>query len=208
MNDSSLADVERPGFARQLLLQFASGTTNFPLDRTTFFISGSSPSYAALSDKLINAFSTSDARRTDWIGRVTSSTGETYYFSNKYSSPVQQAEYSTVLRLAEQYLIRAEARAMLDNISGAYDDINVIRKRAGLGELQIADKTSALAAIASERQLELFTEWGHRWLDLKRTGRLDAELSPLKPEWKPEAALYPIPEEQILNSPISQNAGY
>jgi hypothetical protein len=69
-----------------------------------------------------------------------------------------------VLRLAEQYLIRAEARAHQGNLTGAKDDLDKIRNRAGLEGIPITNTQAMLDAIAHERQVELFTEWGHRWL--------------------------------------------
>jgi hypothetical protein len=118
-------------------------------------------------------------------------------------------DHSTVLRLAEQYLIRAEARTQQNNIAGAQADVNVIRHRAGLGDTPANDKESLLTAIDQERKHELFNEWGHRWLDLKRTGRADAVLSAIKPQWKPTAVLFPIPESEIINNPaLKQNPGY
>jgi starch-binding outer membrane protein, SusD/RagB family len=125
---------------------------------------------------------------------------------------VQTAEYSTLLRLAEQYLIRSEARAQQNNIAGAQQDINVIRARAGLTATTANDKASLLMAIEQERKVELFTEHGHRWLDLKRTGRAEVILAPIKgSNWQPTDVLYPIPQYQILNDPAmnnAQNPGY
>jgi starch-binding outer membrane protein, SusD/RagB family len=56
----------------------------------------------------------------------------------------------------------------------------------------------------------LFTEWGHRWLDLKRTGKATAVLSPLKGAmWQASDELYPIPDlERKANPKITQNPNY
>jgi hypothetical protein len=114
-----------------------------------------------------------------------------------------------MLRLAEQYLIRAEARAQLENIPGAQEDLNAIRSRAGLPDTDADDKASLLLAIERERQAELFAEGGHRWLDLKRTNRADAVLGPLKADWQTPDALFPIPDaERQLNPNLTQNDGY
>ncbi|MDD2426102.1 MAG: RagB/SusD family nutrient uptake outer membrane protein [Bacteroidales bacterium] len=69
-------------------------------------------------------------------------------------------------------------------------------------------KEAALAAVEQERRIELFTEWGHRWFDLKRTGRVNAVIGALKPSWTSTAALYPLPQDQLLNSNMEQNPGY
>jgi hypothetical protein len=56
-----------------------------------------------------------------------------------------------------------------------------------------------------ERQLELFTEWGHRWFDLKRTGRMDSVMTRVASEkgtvWKPHYKLFPIAQEEINRNP-------
>jgi starch-binding outer membrane protein, SusD/RagB family len=117
-----------------------------------------------------------------------------------------------VLRLAEQYLIRAEANLKLGDLAGAASDINTIRSRAGLGNTPASTETDLLHAIAQERRIELFTEWGHRWLDLRRYGIVDAVLGPLKgASWNTTDQLYPIPLTQIQNDPAmshAQNPGY
>jgi hypothetical protein len=134
-----------------------------------------------------------------------------YYYPYKYKSLVfgANAEYYTLLRLAEQYLIRAEARAEQGNVSGAQADINVIRNRAGLGNTTAGDQASLLAAVAQERRIELNCEWGHRWLDLKRTGTASAVLGAEKTTWTATGILWPIPSSEIsANSNLVQNAGY
>ena len=116
-----------------------------------------------------------------------------------------------VLRLAEQYLIRAEARAQQNtNLTGAIDDLNIIRERAGIPDLLTSlDQPQVLSAVAHERQTELFAEWAHRWLDLKRRDQADVVLSAIKSTWKPTAILYPIPVTELQSDPnLVQNAGY
>lgn len=117
-------------------------------------------------------------------------------------------------RLAELYLIRAEAKAQLNNITGANSaatDINVIRTRAGLGNTTAITKTDMLNAVEKERVTELFYE-GHRWYDLKRTNQLQAVLSavPYKAaNYKPHYNLWPIQATELNNSPnLTQNPGY
>jgi hypothetical protein len=97
------------------------------------------------------------------------------------------------------------------NIAGAIEDINTIRSRAGLTALSLSltpDQTAA--AVRQERRIELFAEFGHRWLDLKRTSMVDPVLQAFKPStWKSMAALWPVPQEQIsLNPSLTQNKGY
>jgi len=167
---------------------------------------------AALSDYLLKAFEKGDQRRRAWVDSIT--VGGKYFFPYKYKikndNDTVVDESSVVLRLAEQYFIRAEARVHLGNFDGAKEDVNLIRRRAGLPGITANNEPDLLAAIAKERQVELFTEWGHRWLDLKRTGQAIPVLSNEKaPGWQPMDTLYPIPQnELILNKNLTQNQGY
>lgn len=62
----------------------------------------------------------------------------------------------------------------------------------------------------NERRVELFAEGGHRFIDLKRSGRLDQVLSGLKPAWNTEDRNLPLPENELLLNPnlLPQNPGY
>lgn len=162
-----------------------------------------------ITSQLSDSFEADDERKSTWLG----STLLPYTYAFKYKDYIGTSiEYSVVLRLAEQYLIRAEARTKQDNISGAQNDINAIRNRAGLGNTSANDQASLLSAIEQERRVEFFTEWAHRWLDLKRWSKAHERFSPIKGiTWQTTDQLYPIPEAQILNDPSmrgKQNPGY
>ncbi len=109
-----------------------------------------------------------------------------------------------IVRLAEMYLIRAEAAARLGKGEAALADLNVIRKRAGLPELTTTDSNELVDAILRERVIE-FAHEGLRWLDIRRTGRL-ASVG-ITQEFR---ALWPIPEREVDTSAgiITQNNGY
>ncbi|MGI0105875.1 RagB/SusD family nutrient uptake outer membrane protein [Salinimicrobium sp. WS361] len=168
-----------------------------------------------LTNDLVDVFPPGDLRFQNWIGSFPSD-DMVYYFPYKYKIKFGTGditEYSMVLRLAEQYLIRSEALARQGLIQEAIDDLNVIRERANLSP--ISDDTSVLTAddvlglILVERRRELFAEWGHRWLDLKRFENAGAILKPLKPLWQETDSLYPIPENEIIKNPnLIQNPGY
>jgi len=167
-----------------------------------------------LTNQLLQAFEPADGRRTAWLGS-TSYGGQDYYYPFKYKvregTPDNITEYYLVLRLAEQYLIRAEARGMQNKeLNTAVADVNMIRHRAGLSDLPgTLTQEQLLRAVAQERRVELFSEWGHRWLDLKRTGQATAVLTPIKPLWVPTQALYPIPITELqVNPNLTQNDGY
>jgi hypothetical protein len=148
-----------------------------------------------------------DDRYAEWIR---TSPGGLFYAAKYKTSTVVNTELAVVLRLAEQYLIRAEARAQLDNLSGCIEDINKIRTRAGLRPTPATLKPDLLLAIEHERQVELCLEYGHRWFDLKRTNRAEAVLKSIPGKvWTPTDELYPIPNQQITNnSNLEQNEGY
>ena len=111
--------------------------------------------------------------------------------------------------VVDLYLIRAEASAELGNTTAALADLNIVRARAGLAASSATSQTDILTAIMHERQVELFTEWGNRWFDLKRTGTAGAILSAEKAGWQANAALYPVPKAQLLfNNNLTQNPGY
>lgn len=175
---------------------------------------GYSP-FAYLTPELLNAFEPNDLRLSSWVDSTLYG-GVEYYFPYKYKMGSGQAtaggpysEYYTVLRLAEQYLIRAEARTQQNKLSDAATDLNTIRSRANLLNTTATTKDGLLAAIAHERQIELFAEWGHRWMDLKRTNQATSILSPIKPLWTPNSQLYPIPTGELVTDPnLIQNPGY
>jgi hypothetical protein len=173
------------------------------------------PSYY-MTDDLSAAFEIGDKRLKAWTNFVETPnsppyTGATVHFPSKYARQgLSATQYLVVLRLAEQVLIRAEARAQQGNLSGADEDLNKIRMRAGLGIISSASKDNALAAIAHERRVEFFSEWGHRWFDLKRTGKALEVLGAL-PYKKIIATqlLYPIPLNELQSAPsLVQNPGY
>lgn len=178
-------------------------------------VSTSNPSPVYLSTSLVNLFEPADQRRTQWTGQVTVNT-TTYTYPWKYKSATLNApvtEYTVVLRLAEQFLIRAEARARQNNLPGAKDDLNLIRRRAGLANTPANTQEELLTAIYKERQMELFTEWGHRWLDLKRTGKINEVMNPAAPQkgtsWNPNWQWWPLPAYDIFQNPnLTQNEGY
>lgn len=113
-----------------------------------------------------------------------------------------------VIRMSEMYLIRAEANAKLDKLKDAADDLNIIRKRAGLTELTtLTTQQSILTEMELQRRLELAFE-GHRWFDLKRWKR-DVIKTTGNVIYGDTRTLAPIPTSEILaNSNLVQNAGY
>ena len=210
----------------QLQVPLPSGNVATPDGQ--YFILISAPSTGTtnsttISPELLSAFEPGDGRLSNWIGSFISAP-DTFYFPYKYevynSSASSAPEYVMVLRLAEQYLIRAEAEAQLGDMTDAANDLNTIRLRAGLGASPTLTASSSLqqadSAILHERQVELFTEWGNRWFDIIRMDSANIVLgSPGNicqqkgGAWSSNSELYPIPQIEITADPnLSQNTGY
>jgi len=91
------------------------------------------------------------------------------------------------IRLAEMYLIRAEALAETGNLFGALDDIHVVRSRVGLGRLETmnpelrltTNKENLINEILRERNCEIGAECGDRLYDMIRRKRQDLFTKPL-----------------------------
>jgi hypothetical protein len=86
-----------------------------------------------------------------------------FYSVNQESRPDRQDGGKMdmyIMRIAEAYLVRAEARFWQDNFAGAAEDINTIRQRANAMEMYtVADvQTEGIGAVLDERNRELFGE--------------------------------------------------
>jgi hypothetical protein len=121
-----------------------------------------------------------------------------------------------VLRIAEQYLIRAEARARktTPDLEGAAQDLNKIKSRADVPELVYTPQLTqdqVLLAIENERRFELAFE-GHRFLDIVRTGRAAQVFGAINANLKnPDFWIFPLPQSEIITDPDlagDQNKGY
>src|SRR5690606_38294020 len=112
---------------------------------------------------------------------------------------------SYILRIAEMYLIRAEARAhQAGKRSLALADLNAVRDRAELLPLALSDEQELLLAIEKEKHYEFAFE-PHYWFDLVRTGRVGAVLNVTDPN----KYVLPIPIAQLLVDPaLTPNPGY
>jgi hypothetical protein len=135
-----------------------------------------------------------------------------WYGNLYYRSPATDPSY--VIRIAELYLIRAEARANQaadgstianNKVLDATVDLNAVRDRAGLIATPAVTKADVLLAIENERRLEFAFE-PHRWFDLVRTGRAAAVLNITDTR----KYLMPIPNDQLLIDPALRpnNPGY
>jgi tetratricopeptide (TPR) repeat protein len=138
------------------------------------------------------------------------------FYTTKWST-AQNADNVQVLRMAEQYLIRAEARAELGKLAGAAEDLNAVRKRAGVAPSTAATKEALIPAILNERKLEFVGE-GMRWFDVIRRGMALTEFGAVKrskgslPSYSIKVAgkqVLPIPSAEIrTNTNVVQNEVY
>jgi hypothetical protein len=165
-----------------------------------------------MDGRLAKSFPSGDRRRNNWITYKVVGL-DTFYIPEKFKigfGATSVTEYASVLRLAEQFLIRSEARAMQDNLIGGEADINIIRERAGIPTVSGLSKLALVDSIQLERYRELFVETGDRWFNLKRLNKSTEILQPLKsPHWASTDELYPIPLNEIIRNPLLvQNPGY
>jgi len=125
-----------------------------------------------------------------------------WYGNLYYRTPATDPSY--VFRIAELYLIRAEARANLDKITDGLADLNAVRDRAGIDLSTATTKDALLLAIENERKVEFALE-PHRWFDIVRTGRATQVFNVTDPN----RLLLPIPVGEIqIDKALKQNPGY
>jgi hypothetical protein len=135
--------------------------------------------------------------------------GNLWYGKLYYRNPLG-TDPAYVIRIAELYLIRSEARAQQGNLTGtnsAQTDLNAVRSRAGLGVTTAASLADILLALEKERQVEFPFE-ADRWFNLVRTDRAQTVLA------LPDKHLYlfPVPYNETLVDPQlagpNRNPGY
>ncbi|MCB0688703.1 MAG: RagB/SusD family nutrient uptake outer membrane protein, partial [Saprospiraceae bacterium] len=144
-------------------------------------------------------------------------------FGKFITTPDGIRSYSApIFRLAETYLIYAEADAMATGsvTTEALEALNVIRRRAYgmdphsaseidyLGDVSVAEFQDL---VLQEKAYEFIVE-GQRWWDLKRTGKVEEAMTAADKEFRSERLLWPLPEDEINNNPDinqeDQNPGY
>lgn len=140
-----------------------------------------------------------------------------YPFQNKYRKYLSPSDQNYIfLRLADIILLRAEAANELGDVAGAKALVNQIRSRVSLPNTAANDQAALRLAIEKERRLELALE-GHRWYDLKRTGRAITVMNAVKGKdnvslnynLTANRLLFPIPQSELdKNSKLVQNPGY
>ena len=157
------------------------------------------PAYAGRGDIVVQSKHTALYDATDTRGKFTIIASNRLY-SRKH---LNQFGDVNIVRLAEMYLIRAEANFRLNTSVGASPlvDINTLRSRAGAASLTQANLS--LDKILLERKLELAFE-GLLLQDVKRLKLAIGGLNPSDPK-----LILPIPQREIdTNKSLVQNSGY
>ncbi|MFC5411551.1 RagB/SusD family nutrient uptake outer membrane protein [Larkinella bovis] len=215
-------DPISPGRSHQLVgLYGPSGSAGAEYARTSF---GSMFAYQSF----FNSFDPTDKRRTlldttyiDKSGKRVAQKDITPITTKgvlvkKYQDPVStigSIPNIPILRLADMYLIAAEAEARLNGATAAaYGYINTVRKRAGLPDLKTGlSKDAFIDAVIQERAWEFFAE-GDRWYDLTRTGKfltvIPKAVNDVYPVRNVQAKnkYFPIPQDELNANPkLEQN---
>lgn len=160
-----------------------------------------------LTEEAYNLFSADDFR-----AEIAAPAGSSDLFCDKYTDIAIDSDNSIVLRYTDILLMRAEALNELAYVEDgeAFNLLNLVRLRAGIPALNsndLVNQDQFRQAIATERRKEFLGE-GHRWHDLKRTGRALEVLTFLESE---DQLLYPIPQSEIdtnESEQMTQNDGY
>jgi len=174
-----------------------------------YYFANSAPNSYVLTQNLINTFDEEDLRVQNWMAPVTFE-DQTWFRPYKYKNRSDNTnEYCIVFRMEEVYFIMAEALAKQNRFDEALPYLNATRERAGLTGFTSLSGEEFMNELLAEKRREFFTESGHRFLDLKRWGRLD-ELSAVKPNWEGNKSAWPLPQNELLLNPnlYPQNTGY
>lgn len=167
------------------------------------------------SVEFANLFELGDTRKDDYVGL--DAAANPFYFSLKYDVSTTGADDGgsdhIVIRFADVLLKYAEA---LNESGGANAAmyLNMVRNRAGLANTTATTESELRDAIEMERRFEFIGE-GHRWFDLKRTGKAIETMNAwfttnsINVTIDADNLILPIPQSQIDTDPaITQNSGY
>ncbi|PTX18920.1 SusD-like starch-binding protein associating with outer membrane [Pontibacter mucosus] len=182
---------------REVIFSFRNQTEESSINLSTLFYTYAHPTKGSYnykpSPEVMNLFSAEDKRRTASI--------DTYAdleVINKYPSGQAGTDPIVISRLAEMYLISAEAQGL-----EGLPRLNELRRARGLDVVQSGSEAEYLELVLLERRRELLAE-GFRWYDLVRLGRAQEEIGLSKAQLK-----LPIPARELfLNSLLNQNPGY
>lgn len=172
--------------------------------------------YAAVSTPLLNLLTEAvgDTRINFYTKLGTTTTGDRYFTTKFVQSGDPSVSSPVIYRLADMYLIRAEANAATDK-QAALDDVNLLRKRAGIstaGMYQLNNlhgRASVLQVVLDEARMEFAFENGRRRNALLRNGLPVARDytgstvpgSHINIAATDKAAIFPLPATEITVNP-------
>ncbi len=167
------------------------------------------------SAEFVALYESGDTRKDDYVGL--DAAANPFYFSLKYEVSATGANDGgsdhIVIRYADVLLKYAEA---LNESGGANaaQYLNMVRNRAGLANTTATSQGELRDAIEMERRLEFIGE-GHRWFDLKRTGKAIQTMNAwftansINVTIDTDNLILPIPQSQLDTDPaLTQNSGY
>ncbi|NQD69915.1 RagB/SusD family nutrient uptake outer membrane protein [Sphingobacterium shayense] len=145
-------------------------------------------------------------------GREIGNSENAMYNEKAYSSANGGAEDTDknlrYLRLAEVFLIKAEAANELGNAAEAKAALNSVRARVKLPNVAASSQADIRQAVWKERRLELAFEHD-RWFDLIRTKQADAAMTAAGKKFQEKLYLFPVPNNQLIQTPdLGQNNGW
>jgi hypothetical protein len=154
---------------------------------------------AARTATVADDFEAGDLRKEVTVKYYSGPKGNDYYCA-KYTDNISRRDNIIILRLAEMYLIMAEALNETGYVPDgeAFNALNYVRSRAGLPPYTSTDllnQQDFRLALEKERNFELIFE-GNRLFDLRRTGRINEVLPDIGP-LKEAGWYFPIPQSEI-----------
>ncbi|REL32947.1 RagB/SusD family nutrient uptake outer membrane protein [Rhodohalobacter sp. SW132] len=188
--------------------------------RTFFVLKDAEANAPFAADRLPPGYAYGDTVRLDWSEDISPTNRTTPNWP--YSRKPEGANPGNVLsvnnhndvylRLADTYMLKAEAQYLLGNEAGAAETINVIRRRSNASEITASDVD--IDFILDERSRELFLEEHRRWT-LLRTGKLVERTRAYNNNGgqfiTERDELFPIPQSVIdtnLGEDFPQNPGF
>lgn len=183
-------------------IQFDDQATN-PL--ATVSNDNASVLFFAKDSTILDLYEESDKRKDFTIKKGSNDN----FFMGKFPNFSPASQNLTTIRLAEIYLIHAEAKARVDNSvsQAAYNSLKIVQDRAGItkpiGEYN--NLSTFIRAVQEEKERELMFE-GETWFDFSRTKLALEKYENLTDE---NFLVYPLPSAQIdLGTGLTQNPGY
>lgn len=167
---------------------------------------------AMATDELYDLYDEDDVRRTAIVVGSKQGAEEVALFIGKFPKGTGHDDNIRVLRLAEQYLIRAEAYAQTGQEEKAREDLETIARRGNPQAESITETGAALMdRVLLERRKELAFE-GHRLFDLtrnKRDVRIVQTENVTEVSYPNEKLILPVPVDEVNANPnMDQNPGY